>query len=937
MIYRKILSPVGWFCAVAVWLLLGAATGKAATLPPGFTETQVASGLNPTTMTFAPDGRLFLCEKHGRLRVVANGQMLPEPVLDLSAKLETWNERGLLSVCFDPQFATNGWLYVYYTHNRNPADANHLSSNNRLSRFTLKGNVADPASEVVLLELNNLSKIGWHNGGGLGFGRDGKLYLSTGENANGPNAQDTTNLLGKLLRLNKDGSIPTDNPHYQEYAGNNRAIVALGLRNPFSLSVQRTTGLLYVSMVGNIYEQIEGYETDKAPVAVNYGWPGLDGTQKNPPTLAGYRAPVYAYDHGRGDAVALCGGDFYNPAQPSAEAFPAEYTGRFFFSDYKGWIKMIDPAHPETRLDFASGIDRPIDVDIAPDGALWYIARAGIPGGSDEANSASANGSLWRVRWTGGGQAVKLSVLQQPHGANVDAPIGVVKVALQDASGKTVATANETVTLALESKTAAGTLTGTAQIAAVDGVATFPALAIGQPSRGYTLRATSGKLSPATSAAFEIANQLATPTITPPTSSFSGPVWVRISSATPGTTIRFTSDGQDPGASSPIYSGPFQITESKGIKAIAQKDGLTASAVAQASLKVNGSTPYGIDTRPPVSGVKLPATAEGLPATLSATGIFSDTKQLTAKPGVIPYSLNSSVWADGAQLQHWVILPEAARIGFAPTGEYQWPGGTVFVQHFEIVTNQATSAHRRLETRLLVLDAAGAFGYGATYRWRKDHSDADLVDANGKEETLKITDASGGTHDQKWNYPARGFCYMCHTPNAGFVLGPKTRQLNGNFAYPGGRTDNQLRTWNYLQMFTAGLDESAIPSYAHTVKVDDPSAPLETRVRSYLDANCASCHRPNGTGALWDARFDIPLAKQGILNGGVRNTFGLADVKIVVPGDPAKSMMHLRLNSTNPAQQMPPVMRNTVDATAVEAFSQWIRASGQPAKGGSDR
>ncbi len=411
MIIRKIPLPPSLFRALAGWLLLGAATLDAATLPPGFTETQVAGGLNPTTMTFAPDGRLFLCEKPGLLRGVDGGAMLPSPVLDIAAKVDSWNERGLLSVCFDPEFAGNGWIYIYYTHNRNPAHANHTSSNNRVSRFTIKGNMADASSEVVLRELTNLSKIGWHNGGGLSFGKDGKLYISTGENANGPNAQDSGNLLGKLLRINKDGSIPTDNSHYRDYTGSNRAIVALGLRNPFNIAVQRATGLLYLSMVGANFEQIESYDTGVAPAAVNYGWPGIDGPPRDQSQPAGYRAPAYAYDHGRGDATALCGGDFYNPAKPGADAFPAEYTGRFFFSDYKGWIKSIDPANPGTRSDFASGIDRPIDVDIAPDGALWYIARAGIPGGSDAANSASANGSLWRVRWTGGGQSVKLTVI----------------------------------------------------------------------------------------------------------------------------------------------------------------------------------------------------------------------------------------------------------------------------------------------------------------------------------------------------------------------------------------------------------------------------------------------------------------------------------------------------------------------------------------------
>ncbi len=179
---------------------------------------------------------------------------------------------------------------------------------------------------------------------------------------------------------------------------------------------------------------------------------------------------------------------------------------------------------------------------------------------------------------------------------------------------------------------------------------------------------------------------------------------------------------------------------------------------------------------------------------------------------------------------------------------------------------------------------------------------------------------------------------MCHNPNAGFVLGPKTRQLNGNFTYPGGRTDNQLRTWNYLQMFTPGLVENAIKSYAHTVKVDDASVSLENRVRSYLDANCSQCHRPNGTGALWDARFDTPLASQGIINGEVRNNFGIDGTKLVVPADPAKSMLHVRIGSTAPAQQMPPLTRNVVDAVALDVLSQWIRASAQsPTERDTDR
>lgn len=918
MISLKNLAPL-----FPVFALLFATAGGA-TLPAGFIETQVADGLNPVTMTFAPDGRLFLCEKHGLLRVIEDNKLLPKPVLDISSKVDAWNERGLLSVCFDPEFAKNGWIYVYYTHNRDPDDKGRTSSNNRVSRFTTKGNVADLKSEVVILELTNLSKIGWHNGGGLGFGKDGKLYISTGENSKDSNAQDGSNLLGKLLRINKDGSIPADNPHYKEFKDENRAIAALGLRNPFTISVQPTTGLLYLSMVGANFEQIEGYDTSAVPTVVNYGWPDIDGPPRNQKQPPGYRAPAYAYDHGNGGGTALCGGDFYNPSKPGVDEFPAEHTGRYFFSDYKGWIKSIDPAKPEKRYDFAKDIDRPIDVDTAPDGSLWYIARAGIPGGSDEANSASKNGSLWRVSWTGGGQVAKLAVIQQPVSANVGMPIGTVKFAFEDSSGKTIDGANDSVILSLSS---GGVLVGANKVAAVKGVATFPALSVTRPGRGYTLRASSGNFS-VESSPFDIENRIAPPVITPPEGSFSGPAWVRITNPTPGTTIRYTTDGKTPDANSPTYTAPFPIIIGTTIKAIAQRNGLTDSNVASADLKVSGKTPYGLDTRPPVTGLKLPASPdEPLPPTLSATGIFSD-KNLTPKPGVVPYTLNTPSWNDGAETRQWLILPDSEKIGFAPTGEFTWPGGTIFIQHFEIETDKSTKARRRLETRLLVLDAAGSFGYGATYRWREDGSDAELVDAAGQEEVLKITDASGNTRNQTWNYPARGLCFMCHSPNAGFVLGPKTRQLNGAHAYPSGRSDNQLRTWSYLQMFASAPDESTIPHFPHTVPIGDTKASLEDRVRSYLDTNCAQCHRPNGTGALWDARFDTPLTAQGIIGGELRNTLGIENGKIVAPGDPVKSILHHRMASTILTQQMPPVSRNVVDSVALNVLSEWIKMQG---------
>src|SRR5262245_3773838 len=177
------------------------ATGaEGATLPSGFTESLIASGLNnPTAMQFAPDGRLFVCEQGGRLRVIKNGSLLATPFLTVT--VSSSGERGLLGVAFDPDFAANGFVYIYYT-------ATTPTIHNRVSRFTASGDVAAPGSETILLDLNNLSSATNHNGGALHFGPDGKLYIAAGENANGSNSQTLGNLLGKILRINKDGSIP---------------------------------------------------------------------------------------------------------------------------------------------------------------------------------------------------------------------------------------------------------------------------------------------------------------------------------------------------------------------------------------------------------------------------------------------------------------------------------------------------------------------------------------------------------------------------------------------------------------------------------------------------------------------------------------------------------------------------------------------------------
>src|ERR1044071_1341748 len=162
---------------------------NAATLSPGFTETSISGLNNPTAMEIAPDGRIFVCQQGGSLRVIKNGVLLSTPFVTLN--VDQNGERGLLGIAFDPNFATNNFLYVYYTV---PSTPRH----NRVSRFTANGDVVVPNSEVVILELDNLTAATNHNGGAIHFGPDGKLYVAVGENATGSNAQTLTNRLGKM-------------------------------------------------------------------------------------------------------------------------------------------------------------------------------------------------------------------------------------------------------------------------------------------------------------------------------------------------------------------------------------------------------------------------------------------------------------------------------------------------------------------------------------------------------------------------------------------------------------------------------------------------------------------------------------------------------------------------------------------------------------------
>ncbi len=335
---------------------------------------------------------------------------------------------------------------------------------------------------------------------------------------------------------------------------------------------------------------------------------------------------------------------------------------------------------------------------------------------------------------------------------------------------------------------------------------------------------------------------------------------------------------------------------------------------------------YGTEHFEPVIPVTDP------PPLLSQTGAFSNLATLAPSAGVVPYGVNAPLWSDAAAKARWIALPNdgthdtpAEKIGFSPESNWVFPNGTVFIKHFELATDENNpSVHHRLETRFVVIPNIGE-PYGVTYKWRSDGSDADLM-ATGLDEVIDISTVGGGTRQQTWTYPSRGECKICHNGNADYILGVKTQQLNGSYTYPlTGRTANQLETWGALGWFDAGYRADLVPWMLKGHNVAETTASLTDRVRSYLDSNCSQCHQPNGVRAYFDARYTIPIDEQGIINGELETSYGHPDNRVIVPGQPERSIMLTRLSSVAELR-MPPIAKHLVDPSAVQLMTDWINS-----------
>ncbi|MCC7372776.1 MAG: PQQ-dependent sugar dehydrogenase [Chloroflexi bacterium] len=375
----------------------------AGTVLTGFADETMASGLNfPTGFAFLPtSNRVLVLEKEGLVRLVENGVLATTPVLDLRSSVNSYHDRGLLGLALHPGFGSNGYFYLYYTYEHNAADPAGPKTN-RVVRYTLAGNTANPASAQVIL--GSVSGSGCpagpsdclpaddisHDGGSLRFDSNGYLFVSTGDAANfgvvdalALRAQDSDSLAGKILRVTDTGQGISSNPWWNGNAGHtNSKLWAKGFRNPFRIVLKPGTNMPFVGDVG----WSEREEIDVIPAGANAGWPCYEGSQ----VQAGYqgfpvctalysqgpsavKAPLLEWNHDGWQAAALAG-TFY-----TANVFPPTYQNALFYLDYaRGWINSVR-INASNQLEgapnvFATDLGGPVQLEMASDGSLWYLA-----------------------------------------------------------------------------------------------------------------------------------------------------------------------------------------------------------------------------------------------------------------------------------------------------------------------------------------------------------------------------------------------------------------------------------------------------------------------------------------------------------------------------------------------------------------------------------
>lgn len=882
-----------------------------------FQRTVVAEGLDlPMEFEISADGRAFVVSKCGKFY----GWKLDAGIATVTSTVPNVRcvfEDGLLSVALDPKFTQNGFIYFQYTS---------PGSKTRVSRFTVNANNALVAgSESIMLEWITGNEAHGHMGGSLKFDKSGNLLITTGDNnaasgyfSEGAQATsgNTNDLRGKVLRI-----TPTADGKYTIPAGNlfpadatHRAeIYGMGFRNPFRINIDPLTGYAYLGDIGpdSSTASAEGPggmdEIHELRTSGNYGWPYIIGFNE---PYAGFNPNNIVNNHVRNTGAknlpaakpalwtirhqATMAGPVYrfNPAITNEFKLPEYYDGRLIFWDFNSskfsTINLAAAANPPIAEDFplnTANFQGAIDVELDPRTHQLYVLQWGS-GCCDK--EPFGNGVLYRFDYIG----------DRDNGTNV--AIGGVATATTETGGNLAAYAIDGNPTTRWESTAADPQSLTIDLRTPKTIETIIIKWEAAFSSRYIIEG-----------------------------SVNGTTWERLVTNNAGT------------GNSELH----MINSSAAYRYVRLTGTARASAYGHSIYEFEifaGEQPEQPLTQ--FAYLNMPKTLDAsftnVPKLLSQTGVFSNTPNMVPSSNLIPFAPNSQLYSDNATKARWISLPANTKVKWDAKENWVYPQGTVVVKNFELPTNANNSAtKRRLETRLLVVKADGKV-YGVTYRWRADNSDADLL-TTGAQQNVSITNADGTTTTQTWTYPSPTECIDCHNAQSSQVLGLSTRQLNGNYSYPNGVTENQLVNWNNRNLFAPAFINSQVSGFDKMVALSDTSASLETRVKSYLDANCAHCHGTGNGGSQWDARFNTPLSQMKVVNlatTGIRDymaDYGISNAKVVAAGAPQQSVLYIRDKSINPNDRMPPIGRSLEHKEYIAVLDQWIASlSGTPPQQG---
>lgn len=902
-------------------LFAAASASAQAPVAADFQRVTVATGLDlSTAFEISKDGRIFIVSKCGKFY----GWKLSGPAntnpTSIVPNVRCEFEDGLLSIAIDPNFTTNGYVYLQYTS---------PGSKTRVSRFVVKAdNSLDTASEKIVLEWITGREASGHMGGSLKFDKNGNLLVSTGDNSAATGyfaafpqetSANTNDLRGKVLRITPtaDGkyTIPAGNLFPQD-STHRGEIYAMGFRNPYRLNIDPLTNYYYLGDIGpdSNAASAEGPmgmdELNELKEPGNYGWPYVVGFNQ---PYAGYDAVnnTNNYPTNTGAKVlppakpaiwtimhrATMVGPVYriNDAIKNDFKLPAYFDGRLMYWDFNSskffTIKVSDqtrPAVPEDLPLNTAGFQGANDLVFDPSTHSMYVLQWGS-GCCDHA--PSNNGALYRFDFVG----------DLDNGPNI--AIGAKVVSVTSTAGGNNA---EGMFDGQDGDSAAKTRWESAE--------SDPQGFVIDLRTSTDIASIKIKWEPAYSTQYTIEGSATAngpwDVLVNEKAGTGGADLKMINTTTKYQYIRFTGTKRVGGYGHSIYE--FEVYAGKNVV----EEPLTEFAY-----------------------LKMPKTLDaaftGVPKLLSQTGAFTSVTNanFVPAPNLIPFAPISQLWSDRAEKSRWISIPKSKKINWSAKENWTYPQGTVAVKHFALPVDAKTPATLKpLETRLIVTKADGKV-YGVTYKWRADGSDAELLTA-GATQDFTITNADNTTKVQTWTYPSPADCLSCHNAESSQILGLSTRQINSNYTYAGNVTENQLVHFNNLGLFTPALTNSQVGTYDKLAALGDTTATMEKRVKSYLDSNCAHCHGTGNGGSQWDARFNTSLSQMkvvDVLTTGIREyskDYGITNAKVVAAGKAAESILYIRDKSINPADRMPPIGRALEHTEYITLLNEWIASLG---------